>query len=95
MIYYQVISRYVDLNAQSASLILTRSCEDLEYNSHLAETRLMAKIHIVNTLKNAEASYTEEVRSLTLTQFNNIVKGPDDLSINFDILNEYDLNEII
>lgn len=95
MIYYQLISRYTDLNGQPAIFVLTRSCDDLEYANHLQETKLMAKIHIVNSVNDASASYTEELRTLTLTQFNNIIKGPDDLTINFDIINEYNLNEEI
>lgn len=93
MIYYQLISRYTDSNEQSAILILTRSCEDADYDNHLQETKLIAKVHIVNALDNAAPVYTEEIKTLTLAEFNNIVKGPDDLDVNLDIINEYNLDD--
>lgn len=85
MVYYQYRVNYINYNNYSSSIILTRSCEDINYDNHLQESKIIARQQIYLNNNNIIPSLTESVISLTQTQFNNIVKGPDDLGINPDI----------
>jgi hypothetical protein len=85
MIYYQYKATYInDLNTLS-SILITRSCEDIEYNSHLLETKNITKQIIKASNNNVLPNITEQIKTLTEVEFNNIAKGPDDLEINSDI----------
>lgn len=86
MIYYQYIAAYVNPDNANSTIVLTRSCEDAEYNTHLGETKTIALQAMYVNNYEAIPAFSEEIKSLTLTQFNAIVKGPDDLEINPDII---------
>ena len=85
MIYYQYIATYTNNLQQSSTILSTRSCEDAEYNTHLLETKTIVKQFIRASNNNILPSIIEQIKTLTETEFNNIVKGPDDLEINPDI----------
>jgi hypothetical protein len=85
MIYYQYIATYTNNLQQSSTITSTRSCEDVEYDTHLLETKTIVKQFIKASNNNVLSNIIEQIKTLTETEFNNIVKGPDDLEINPDI----------
>jgi hypothetical protein len=84
MIYYQYIATYINNLNSTSSVLITRSCEDIDYNSHLLETKNIVK-QVIKASNGTIPPLTEQIIFLTEIQFNNIVKGPDDLEINPDI----------
>jgi len=92
MIYYQYITKFKDPYNQDSTLILTRSCEDLDYDAHFEETKIIAKQTMKQACKGVIPVFTENTVMITLTQYNTLIKGPDDLEINPDIPIENDEN---
>lgn len=92
MIYYQYITEFKDPYNQDSKLILTRSCEDAEYASHLAESKTIAKQTMKQACKGVIPVFTESTKLLTLAEYNALIKGPDNLEINPDIPIENDEN---
>jgi hypothetical protein len=84
MIYYQYIATYTNNLQQSSIITSTRSCEDIEYDTHLLETKTIVK-QFIKASNYVMPNIIEQIKTLTETEFNNIVKGPDDLEINPDI----------
>ena len=82
MIYYRYTVSYQDYKGSAATLIVTRAAEDLLYQSHLEETKIIARQSIrENNNGVLPASMNETTTTLTLTQYNAAVKGPDDLEV--------------
>jgi hypothetical protein len=81
MIYYQISYSY-SLEGKPCTLLITRSCADAEYPQHLQETKTIAAQTMRENNNGVLPVFTETVNTLTLTQFNAIVKGPDNLEIN-------------
>ena len=84
MIYYQYKATYTNDSDLTSSVLTTRSCEDIDYDSHLLETKNIVK-QTIKASNGTVPPLTEQIIFLTQTQYNSIVKGPDDLEINPDI----------
>jgi hypothetical protein len=86
MIYYQYIKSYTNAQGMTARVTLTRSVEDVDYPSHLEESKTIADQQIFVNDGELPAVFNEVINTLTLAQYNAIVKGPDDLEIDPDII---------
>jgi hypothetical protein len=92
MIYYQYKANYKNKKNLDSEVVLTRSCDDNDFDNHLSETEIIAKQVMKKACDDLIPPFNESVIFLTLAQYNSIVKGPDNLEINPEIIIDNDEN---
>ena len=85
MIYYQYTTTFKDRLGLDSVLVLTMSCEDAEYATDLAKTKQIAKQTMKQANNGTLPTFAETTKTITLTEYNTIIKAPGELEINPDI----------
>ncbi len=80
MIYYKYKVNYVNKLNTNTEVLATRSCEDIEYDTHLQETKLIVQQSVLDSNGNIP-TINEEIIFITENEYNQIVLGSDDLEI--------------
>jgi hypothetical protein len=76
MIYYKYTYTFNDDDSKKAVISITQKCEDVDYAASLKDTKLIVQQQMYLNY-NTTFVGTEDTTTLTLTQYNAIVKGVD------------------
>jgi hypothetical protein len=76
MIYYKYTYTFNDKESKKAVVSITEKCEDVDYAASLRDTKLIVQQQMYLNY-NTTFVGTEDTTTLTLTQYNAIVKGVD------------------
>jgi hypothetical protein len=82
MNYYRITWVFLYLDGRQGRISLTRSSPSADYQAALAQSRTIIRQNIRENNNNVvPAEFQESIESLTLSQFNAFVKGPDDIEV--------------
>jgi len=76
MIYYKYTYTFNDDDFKKAIISITEKCEDVDYDASLKDTKLIVQQQMYLIYTKTFVG-TEDVATLTLAQYNAIVKGVD------------------
>jgi hypothetical protein len=94
MIYFKLTSTFNLPNGNYTDFSMTLQCQDADYQAALNEAIIVARVTAKRMCANVEPSITNNVVTLTLAQYNALVKIPDPDPIDVDIVElENELNQ--
>jgi hypothetical protein len=76
MIYYKYTYTFNDNDSQKVVMSITQKCEDVDYPTSLEDTKLIVQQQMYLIYSKTFVG-TENTETLTLAQYNAIVKGVD------------------
>lgn len=76
MIYYKYTYTFNDDDSKKVVISITEKCEDVDYNASLKDTKLIVQQQMYLIYSKTFVG-TEDITTLTLAQYNAIVKGVD------------------
>ena len=76
MIYYKYTYTFNDDDSKKAIISITEKCEDVDYDASLKDTKLIVQQQMYLIYSKTFVG-TEDTTTLTLAQYNAIVKGVD------------------
>ncbi len=76
MIYYKYTYTFNDDDFKKAIISITEKCEDVDYDASLQDTKLIVQQQMYLIYSKTFVG-TEDTTTLTLAQYNAIVKGVD------------------
>jgi phage tail tube protein FII len=76
MIYYKYTYTFNDNDSKKAVISITEKCEDIDYDASLQDTKLIVQQQMYLIYSKTFVG-TEDITTLTLAQYNAIVKGVD------------------
>lgn len=76
MIYYKYTYTFNDDNSKKNVMSITEKCEDVDYEASLKDVKLIVQQQIYLSYDKTFVG-TEDIATLTLAQYNAIVKGVD------------------
>jgi phage tail tube protein FII len=76
MIYYKYTYTFNDDDSKKVVMSITQKCEDVDYPTSLEDTKLIVKQQMYLIYSKTFVG-TEDIATLTLAQYNAIVKGVD------------------
>ena len=76
MIYYKYTYTFNDDDSQKVVMSITQKCEDVDYPASLEDTKLIVQQQMYLIYSKTFIG-TEDIATLTLAQYNAIVKGVD------------------
>jgi hypothetical protein len=76
MIYYKYTYTFNDDDFKKAIISITEKCEDVDYDASLKDTKLIVQQQMYLIYSKTFVG-TEDTTTLTLAQYNAIVKGVD------------------
>lgn len=76
MIYYKYTYTFNDDDSKKAVISITEKCEDVDYDASLKDTKLIVQQQMYLIYSKTFVG-TEDTATLTLAQYNAIVKGID------------------
>jgi hypothetical protein len=88
MIYFKLTSVFNLPNGNETNLVITLKCEDVEYQATLDEAIIVARVTSKRMCANVEPAMTNNVVTLTLAQYNALVKTPEAIDVDIPLLED-------
>jgi hypothetical protein len=88
MIYFKLTSTFNLPNGNQSTLTITLQCLDADYQATLDEAIIVARVTAKRMCANVEPAMTNNVVTLTLAQYNALVKTPEAIDVDIPLLEE-------